>query len=230
MKNQELQIQEDLVAPESNVKDFRKKMESFTKVLNTAPDPKKIQTHQGYQYIPVSSIEKDLHKIYFGLVQYECMGYQQIFNEVACHARIKVFHPIINQWLNYDGLGSAVLQQDKDTKVSDFHLFKKPNAGQLTYPKAYAEAIKNAAKKIGKRFGSDVNRKFEDEYELNFELDGEPTPMKKKDAIVEVPDEIEHLIAICETKEQLSAIWNDKKELQSNPKFIQYLSKRKFQL
>jgi hypothetical protein len=90
---------------------------------------------------------------------------------VACHARIKVFHPVINQWLNYDGVGSAVIQQDAGTKVIDFQLFKKPNALQLTLPKAYAEAIKNAAKKIGKRYGADLNRKIEDDYEGQYKLE-----------------------------------------------------------
>lgn len=145
-------------------KQFIKELESFTKSLNLTPNPVKVQQHQGYDYIPISTIEKDLDKVYFGLVQYEVIDYKQIFNEVACHARIKVFHPILRQWLHYDGLGAAVIQQDANTKVADFMLHKKANAGQLTFPKAYAEAIKNAAKKIGKRFGSDLNRKFEDNY------------------------------------------------------------------
>lgn len=147
------------------IKEFRKNMQNFTTLLNKPPKKEKIQTHQGYQYLPISVVEKELDKMYFGLVQYECVSYSQVFNEIACHARIKVFHPVIMQWLVYDGLGSAVIQQDANTKVIDFQLFKKPNALQLTLPKAYAEAIKNAAKKIGKLFGADINRKFEDEYE-----------------------------------------------------------------
>lgn len=143
---------------------FIKELQKFTQTLNAPPNPKKVQKHQGYEYIPISTVEKDLDRLFFGLVQYEVISYQQVFNEVACHARIKVFHPVIQQWLNYDGLGSAVLQQDANTKVVDFHMFKKANAGQLTFPKAYAEAIKNAAKKIGKMLGADLNRKFEDNY------------------------------------------------------------------
>lgn len=144
---------------------FREAMENFTTRLNRAPKKEKVQTHQGYQYLPISVVEKELDKMYFGLVQYECLSYTQIFNEVACHARIKVFHPVALQWLTYDGLGSSVIQQDANTKVIDFNMHKKPNALQLALPKAYSEAVKNAAKKIGKLFGSDINRKFEDEYE-----------------------------------------------------------------
>jgi hypothetical protein len=147
-----------------SIKIFRESLENFTSLLNRAPKKDKIQKHQGYEYLPISVVEKELDRMFFGLVQYECISYTQIFNEIACHARIKVFHPVVNQWMTYDGLGSAVIQQDANTKVIDFHQFKKPNALQLNLPKAYAEAIKNAAKKIGKRFGSDINRKFEDEY------------------------------------------------------------------
>lgn len=148
----------------TNIQDFREKLVNFTKLLNAKPKPEKIQKHEGYEYLPISVVEKDLDKMFFGLVQYECVSYNQIFNEIACHARIKVFHPVIQQWVTYDGLGSAVIQQDAKTKVIDFNLYKKQNALQLALPKAYAEAIKNAAKKIGKRFGADINRKFEDEY------------------------------------------------------------------
>ena len=149
--------------------DFRRKMERFTSRMNE--EAVEVAKHQGYEYVPISFVEKDLFKQFFGLVQYEVISYQHIFNEVACHARIKVFHPVINQWLTYDGVGSAVIQQDSGTKVIDFQHFKKPNALQLTLPKAYAEAIKNAAKKIGKRYGADLNRKFEDEYEGQYPLE-----------------------------------------------------------
>lgn len=153
--------------------EFLRQLESFTKELNKAPNPTKIAKHKyGYFYIPVSTIEKDLARCFFGLVQYEILNYSQVFNEILLTARIKVFNPVIKEWMNYDGAGSAVIQQDADTKVSDFHLYKKPNAMQLAFPKAYAEAIKNAAKKVGKRFGADVNRTLEDDYSGFFK---EPT-------------------------------------------------------
>lgn len=181
---------------------FREKMQNFTKILNAAPKKEKIKQHQGYEYLPISTVEKELDKMFFGLVQYECVSYSQIFNEIACHARIKVFHPVINQWMVYDGLGSAVIQQDSGTKVYDFNQFKKANALQLTLPKAYAEAIKNAAKKIGKRFGADINRKHEDEYE--------PMPIKvSKKSKNELEDErVLHLIQDAQTIEELDKIKN----------------------
>lgn len=157
----------DVARTEAQLKmDFRTQLENFTKILNYAPHPTKVAKHkQGYLYLPVSIVEKDLIKMFFGMVQYEVLKSEQIFNEILVTARIKVLHPVLNEWLNYDGVGSSVIQQDANTKVMDFHQFKKPNAMQLAFPKAYAEAIKNAAKKIGKRFGADLNRDIEDNYE-----------------------------------------------------------------
>jgi len=164
---QKVEEKQEVARTEAQLKmEFRSQLEAFTKLLNYAPNPKKIAKHkQGYLYLPVSVVEKDLFKMFFGMVQYEVLKSEQIFNEILVTARIKVLHPVLNQWLNYDGVGSSVIQQDANTKVMDFHQFKKPNAMQLAFPKAYAEAIKNAAKKIGKRFGADINRDIEDNYE-----------------------------------------------------------------
>lgn len=141
------------------------KLENFTNNLNRAPNPQKIATHEGYQYIPISAVEKDLMKMFFGLVQFEIVSFQQILNEFVVHARIKVFHPVLEEWLNYDGIGAGMFQQKANTPIQDFFQYKLKNAGKITVPNAYAEAIKNGAKKIGKRFGSDLNRKFEDNYQ-----------------------------------------------------------------
>lgn len=206
-----------------------KRMEDFTSILNEEPLKEKIQKHQGYEYIPISVIEKDLDRIYSGLVQYECISYCQIFNEIACHARIKVFHPVIMQWMSYDGLGSAVIQQDSGTKVIDFSNYKKANALQLTLPKSYAEAIKNAAKKIGKRFGADVNRKFEDEYTPFSESLTESKEIPKE-KIESIPVEVCDYISMAETTENLTAIYNEYKHLQSNKEFMKKLSEKKNQI
>lgn len=164
---QKVEEKKEVSKTEAQLKmEFRTQLENFTKLLNYAPHQKKVVKHkQGYLYLPVSIIEKDLFKMFFGMVQYEVLKSEQIFNEILVTARIKVLHPVLNEWLNYDGVGSSVIQQDANTKVMDFHQFKKPNAMQLAFPKAYAEAIKNAAKKIGKRFGADLNRDIEDNYE-----------------------------------------------------------------
>lgn len=154
----------ELKSESDTKRDFLVQMEKFTRTLNVRPAPEKILQHEGYLYIPISAVEKDLAKVFFGLIQYEIISYQQILNEFVVHARIKVYHPVLQQWLNYDGIGAGMFQQKANTPLQDFFQYKLKNAGKLTVPNAYAEAIKNAAKKIGKRFGSDINRKHEDNY------------------------------------------------------------------
>ena len=165
--------------------EFLKEMEKFTKTLNQAPNPIKIKKHEGADYLPISVVEKDLDKVYFGAVQYEIISYQQILNEFVVHARIKVLHPVLRQWLNYDGIGAGMFQQKAGTPIQDFFIHKLKNSGKITVPNAYASAIKNAAKKIGKRFGSDLNRLFEDDYKgyikdnTEGQDDGDNKPLNK---------------------------------------------------
>lgn len=160
-----LQKQNYEIQTEDQVKELRTNLENFKKLLHRVPVASKVRELKGVKYIPISFIEKDLDKMFFGLVQYEIINFSQVLNEFVVHARIKVFHPVIRQWMNYDGIGSGMFQQRSGTKLVDFHSEKIANGGKLTVPNAYAEAIKNAAKKIGKRFGSDLNREHEDSYE-----------------------------------------------------------------
>lgn len=159
-KKSEIELSE-----ESRKKQDMLSLEKFTATLNIPPTANRIATHEGRPYIPISFVEKDLFKMYFGLVQYEIISFSQILNEFVVHARIRVFHPVIKQWLNYDGIGCGMFQQTAGTPIEEFFKYKLKNGGKLTVPNAYAEAIKNGAKKIGKRFGSDLGRKFEDNYQ-----------------------------------------------------------------
>lgn len=194
-QNQSLSIGLD---PELMAK-FREALQNFTMRLNKAPKKEKIQKQETWEYLPISTVEKDLDRLFFGQVEYQIIDYRQIVNEISCHARLIVLHPVTLQKMTFDGLGSAVIQQDKNTKVSDFILYKKPNALQTALPKAYAAAVKNAAKKIGKAFGSDINRKFEDDYE--------PMNIKTKATKEEIEaDRISHLIKDCDTIAELKKL------------------------
>jgi len=167
INNTGLTVVSNGIMTNDQIKQFRTNLENFTSNLNKKPAPKSVVKHkENYEYIPISFIEKDLDRLFFGLVQYELLSFQQIFNEVVVTARIKVFHPVLNSWMQYDGIGSAVIQQDANSTLMDFNNTKKKNALKLAAPIAYAEAKKNAAKQLGKRFGSDLNRKegFVDDY------------------------------------------------------------------
>lgn len=193
------------VHDEEAEKELIRRLENFTKTLNVAPKAEKIKIHQGKKYIPISSVEKDLQRYFFGLVQFEVKSYQQIFNEFIVHARIKVFNPVLRQWMNYDGMGAGMFQQEADSPIQDFHIFKLKNAGKITVPNAYAAALKNAAKKIGKRFGSDLNRKEEDVAEYEPFLKSQPATTDEKKHQKEV-DRINHLIQDSQTMEELENV------------------------
>jgi hypothetical protein len=149
-------------------KEILDRLQKFQKQLDKTPDKGKIVEEnlggQRFRHLPVSHVEHLLKRLYFGLYQIEIISYGMIVNEVTVHCRIWTFHPILGQWMRYDGLGAIPVLQDAGTKVADFMQAKKTKALNLNLPAAYALAVKNAAKKIGKIFGGDLNRKHEDHY------------------------------------------------------------------
>jgi len=150
------------------------RLQAFQKSLNTKP--KKVVTEQiggaTFQHVPIASIEAGLKKFFFGLYKIEIVDYKMIVNEICVHVRISVFHPILREWLAYDGLAAVPVQQDSGSKVDQFMQTKKKDALHKNLPAAYAFAVKNAAKKIGSIFGADLNRKHEDSYQP-FNVGGE---------------------------------------------------------
>jgi hypothetical protein len=158
-------MNEIAIVPENN---SLQALQKFEKSLNIKPPIKAIRTQtidgKIVPYLPISYIEQNLKKLYFGLYQMEIISYQMIVNEICVHARIRVFHPLIREWMIYDGIGAVPVQQNSGSPVSDFVNTKKVKALQKNLPAAYALAIKNAAKKIGKLFGGDLGREYEEEF------------------------------------------------------------------
>lgn len=169
--------------------------------LKSTPDGKA-------KYIPVSIIENQLRQDYNGLVQYELLSERRELNEYIVTARVKVFHPIIMQWMSFDGIGSVVIMQDKDASLDSFNSTKKKNALQLNAPKAYAEALKNAAKKIGVKYGANINREADDA--ANYE----PETLVNN-AIDEAIPKMQN----CTTLAELKDVWNLYPEFQKSNKF-----------
>jgi hypothetical protein len=150
------------------------RLQAFQKSLNAKP--KKVVTEQiggsTFQHVPIASIEAGLKKYFFGLYKIEIVDYKMVVNEICVHVRISVFHPILREWLAYDGLAAVPVQQDAGKRVDEFMQTKKKDALHKNLPAAYAFAVKNAAKKIGAIFGSELNRKHEDSYQP-FNVGGE---------------------------------------------------------
>lgn len=152
-----------MVVPIDGNDELKIRLQKFTMELNKPVDKSKLRKTPDNKadYIPISMLENDLRTDFNGLVQYAIISERRELNEYIVHARISVFHPILLQWLSYDGIGSVVIMQDKDATLESFNATKKKNALGLNAPKAYAEAIKNAAKKLGIKYGASVNRKAE---------------------------------------------------------------------
>lgn len=148
-----------------NDEDFEnaRRLREFQKLLDRQPSQSKIKvTEEGYSYLPIATVEKQLKECFLGLVQYTIISKELLVNEYTIHCRLEVFHPVQKVWLSYDGVGSGVLPQKNKTSPQDFVKFKDIDGAKLSLPNAYAESIKNAAKKVGKWFGSDLNRIIED--------------------------------------------------------------------
>lgn len=141
-------------------------LQAFQKALNAKP--KKVYTEsiggQTFQHLPIGVIENLLKKYFFGLYRIEIVDYRMIVNEITVHVRIHVYHPILEDWLFYDGIAAVPVQQNSGSPVDQFMQTKKKDALHKNLPAAYAFAVKNAAKKIGAIFGADLNRKVEDAY------------------------------------------------------------------
>jgi len=140
--------------------EIKQKLIAFNEILNRRPLARMVRKHQNFLYLPIRYHKRLAQQLFLGQTREEVIHYMNIFNEITVHLRFHYRHPITNEWLFVDGLGSAQIMQDKDTKVSDFALFKKPNALQTCLPKARTEAYKNATSQLGAIFGSDLNRQI----------------------------------------------------------------------
>lgn len=147
-------------------KEILDRMQKFQMQLDRKPRQVVRETIMGesFEQLPITYVEHLLKKLYFGLYQIEVVSYAMIVNEITVHVRLSVFHPILGQWMKYDGLGAIPVMQQAKSQVREFMDTKKVKALNINLPAAYSIAVKNAAKKIGKVFGADLNRKHEDMY------------------------------------------------------------------
>lgn len=147
-------------------REFLDRMQKFQKQVDRKPTQTVQETMGGQTFLqlPITYVEHLLKKLYFGLYQIEVVSYGMLVNEITVHVRLRVYHPILGQWMAYDGLAAIPVSMDSGSKVSEFMMKKKTKALNLNLPAAYALAVKNAAKKIGKVFGGDLNRRYEDDY------------------------------------------------------------------
>lgn len=195
------------------------RLEGFQKSLSEKPKDKEFQELNGVKYLPISFVENKLREFYMGLVQMYPTESKIVANEFVVHAEIKVFHPVLQQWLTYGGIGASVIQQAANTPLADFVNQKVKNALEKNAPKAYAMAIKNAAAKIGPAFGSEANRKHEDTYETIYSDEVEFNQMSKR---------LEMDLSICDTDKDIMAYF--KQEWASNERIKDIFRKHRLRV
>lgn len=149
--------------------ELREKLQVFCNKLNEEPPADVIISERGsdgkyYKYLPISYLEKELDKFFFGLKSWEITDVKIIVNEIVVVGTLRLLHPILGIWLSYSGIGAEQIKQHSGSKVSDFLDTKKVSALGMDAPNANIEAFKNACKRIGKRFGQDLNRNHQHNY------------------------------------------------------------------
>jgi len=138
---------------------YMKELVQFNQVLDRDPSPNMIKTNQfsnGAKYVPIRAVETMLRTI-FGVYQVEMIGQPHIVgNSVVVSVHLKVYHPVLKEWVTYAGTGAVPIQVEQGAHPTDF---TKINSKALhkNVPAAKSFAVSNAAKSIGRIFGSHVN-------------------------------------------------------------------------
>jgi hypothetical protein len=135
-------------------------LSEFNTIVNSTPRNswvKKNKYAQNAKYLPIGIVE-DLLSSLFPFWQVEQVGNAQILgNSVVISVALKVYHPLINQWLTYAGIGAVPIEVEKGAHPTDFTKINS-KAMHKNVPAALSFAVNNASKKIGKLFGSHLNR------------------------------------------------------------------------
>jgi hypothetical protein len=128
----------------------------FNMLLDHAPlkDWIKVNTNfDNSKYIPIRIVEALLKSI-FGVYQIKQSDSIKIISDnILYSVDLVVYHPVLKEWITFNGVGAAPLRTEKTGVSIALH----GNA-----PMARAYAVTNAAKSIGKIFGSSLNN-LEDE-------------------------------------------------------------------
>lgn len=130
-------------------------------LINTPPKKDWIKTNpysNNARYLPIRIVEELLNKIYPAW-QAEQVGTPQVLgNSIVISVNLKVFNPLINQWLTYPGVGAVPIEVKSGAHPTDWTKINSKAMHKNT-PAALSFAMSNAAKKIGKLFGSHLNSK-----------------------------------------------------------------------
>jgi hypothetical protein len=104
-----------------------------------------------------------LDELFFGIWSTKNFQSRTVVNEEVGSMELWYFHPTAKAWLCRLGVGAVMIQQKKDSDITDVGA-KIKNTMTKDYPHLKAECFRNACLSLGKAFGRDLNREFEDQY------------------------------------------------------------------
>lgn len=161
----------ELIPTDSDGKPKYETLTDFKRLVMTSPRKSWVKVNkysQNAKYLPIRIVEELLTGI-FPFWQVEQVGTPKILgNSVVISVNLKVYNPLINQWLSYAGVGAVPIELEKPgfnklgEQISgarnniDFE-YINAKAMHKNVPAALSFAVNNAAKKIGKLFGSHLN-------------------------------------------------------------------------
>jgi hypothetical protein len=190
-------------------------LEEFTKKLNAKPS--KVDQSQGFESVPIDTVETELDEDFAGLWQTENFRWQVVANEIVGTIDLLVFHPVAKTWIRKTGSASVMIQQEKGAAIDDISK-KYKNTLVKDFPKLEVMCIKSAAKKLGEKYGRSLNRKWIDNYETIYTEEIEAN---------QGIDLIGEEMGKCKTAEDLVAIWNQHPDLHGNGHFKKHFSSHK---
>jgi hypothetical protein len=134
---------------------------SFNRMLDKDPPKSWVKKNQGVSYMPIR-IKEDLLRSIFGVFQTEIVGVPRILgNSIVVDVHLKVYHPLMQEWITYAGTGAVPIQTEKGAGPLEFDKIN-PMALHKNVPSALSFAISNAANKIGRLFGAGLNSKADE--------------------------------------------------------------------
>lgn len=151
-----------------NTPDYQEQLKKFNAYLEEEPKPENLLTvitdeadengaFKTYQYIPISILSSDIFEVFNGLVQREIIDTSAFNGGSKSNVRWRVFHPIFQEWMNYDGVGFAPIEAIQPGQYKGSTKALKVADEKMALPLCASEGFKNAAK-FCKRFGRDLNK------------------------------------------------------------------------
>jgi hypothetical protein len=154
---------------------FFARIQKFVSIVNTDVEEDKLQQHpvaKKARYLPISFMEMALDELFYGLWCTEDFRWAVVANEVVATMTLKVWHPVLKQWIVRTGVAAGQIMVDaipesqksgmtkRDINAWAVDLGnKKPAALEMGgFASLKADCFKNACLSLGRYFGRDVNR------------------------------------------------------------------------